>query len=189
MSSFHTLPSAGRAAILSLLSRLFLREVDDALLGELAREDIAETLDTLAPGARAEVTAALEDESAREALDVEYCRLFILPKGVSPFAASWASDGPTMERAALEDRIGTLFDALRMRPRDGELGRLPADHVGILLALASVAETRDEQGALAEESLAILRAGQAPFASAVAEKTTSHLYRASALLLTEVLGG
>ena len=188
MSSFGTLPTSSRSAVLSLLSRLFLREVDEALLRQLTREDIAATLEALAPGAAAEVTRALRDEGAREELDVEYCRLFLLPKGVSPFAAAWGWSDTQEQRAVLQDRIGGLFDRLRLRPQDSGLGHLPADHVGILLALASVALTGDEQGALADEALAILRAGRDRFAAAVAERTTSPLYRASALLLEEVLG-
>lgn len=187
MSSFHTLPSAERSAVLSLLSRLFLREADGALLQALMREDIAGTLDGLAPGTRAEVAGALEDEHAREELDAEYCRLFILPKGISPFAATWSGEGPPAESGVLEEQIGALFDALGMRPQEGDFGRLPLDHVGILLALASEAATRDEQGELAQECLAILRTGRDGFAAAVAAETTSCLYRASALLLGEVL--
>ena len=184
---FDVLPAPGRAAVLSLLSRILLKEVDGPLLAQLGRDDVAGALDALDPGASAEIAAAARDEGAREALDVEYCRLFLLPGGVSPYALAWIGGEVGAARAGLQTRIGGLLDDLGLRPGDHGLGNLPLDHVGVLLALAAVAEERDPRGAQASRAAALLRPWGRRFAAALEAAAEAALYRASARVLAAVL--
>lgn len=187
MSAFATLPATGRAAILSLLSRVLLTEVDDDLLDDLAREDVGEVLEVLEPGVGREIEAARKDAQAREALDVEYCRLFVLPGGVPPHAAAWAGDDPSAARVGYGERLGSLLDVLELRLQDFGQGRAPGDHVGIALALAAVAHTRDAEGDVAVAVLDLLRPWGPKFAEALAGRSEARLYAAAGRLLGEVL--
>jgi TorA maturation chaperone TorD len=184
---FDVLPAQGRAAILSLLSRILLKEVDGPLLAQLGRDDVAGVLDALDPGASAEIAEAARDEAAREALDVEYCRLFVLPGGVSPYALAWIGGEVGAARAGLQTRIGGLLDDLGLRPGDHGLGNLPLDHVGFLLALAAVAEELDPGGPQAAAVAELLLPWGRRFAAALETASRAALYRASASLLAVVL--
>lgn len=189
MSAFATLPATGRAGILSLLSRLLLEEVDVRLLEELSREEVRGGLEALEPGVGGEIAAAREDAAAREALDVEYCRLFVLPGGVPPYAAAWAAadDDPSAARFAHGERLGTLLDVLGLRLQDFGRGRVPADHAGIALALAAVAHAKDAEGDVAASALDLLRPWGARFAAALAARSEARLYAAAGRLLEQVL--
>ena len=186
-TTFDNLPASGRAAILSLLSRVLVKEVDEALLVELGRDDVAAVLESLAPGVTAEVARAVKDEAAREALDVEYCRLFVLPHGVAPYAVAWAGGEEGATRADLQSRIGGLMDDLALRPAAHGLGNLPLDHVGVLLALAAVADARGEEDELRAAAFDLLRPWGLRFAAALDTASRSALYRAAARLLAAVL--
>ena len=186
-SAFHVLPVDARAAILSLLSRLLVREVDEPLLAHLCRPEIAEVLEALEPGVGAEIARAERDPGVREELDVEYCRLFLLPGGVSPFALAWAGVEAGAARATLQAEIGERLDLLGLRPGDHGLGNLPLDHVGVLLALAAVAEVRDPDGTAAADTRELLRPWGRRFAEALEGAAASGLYRAVARLLDAVL--
>ncbi len=186
-SAWGDLPAAGRAAILSLLSRILVREVDGPLLAHLAREEIGGVLEVLDPTVTAEISEAARDETAREALDVEYCRLFLLPGGVSPYALGWVEGDAGASRAQLQTRIGGLLDDLGLRPAEHGLGNLPLDHVGVLLALAAVATERDPGGAAFVEALGLLCPWGERFAAALGARSNAALYRATARLLVAVL--
>lgn len=186
-SAFRVLPAAERAAILSLLSRVIVREADAALLAHLSRPEIADVLERLEPGVGAEIERALAEPTAREDLDVEYCRLFLLPGGVPPFAVAWTGGEAGTVRARLQAEVGAVLEALALRPGDHGLGNLPLDHVGVLLALAAVAEAREPDGPLAAEALGLLRPWGGRFAAALAETSEAGLYRATARLLDTVL--
>lgn len=186
-SAWEDLPATGRAAILSLLSRILVREVDGSLLAQLEREEIRGVLETLDPAVTAEIAEAARDESAREALDVEYCRLFLLPGGVSPYALGWVGGEEGASRAELQARIGGLLDDLGLRPADHGLGNLPLDHVGVLLALAALTTERDPDGAASVEAFDLLCPWGLRFAAALEATSDAALYRATARLLADVL--
>ena len=184
------LPRDDLAAVHLLLASLFLREADAPLLAQLATPDIADVLDLLEPGARAYLQETDWSEAARDELAAEYARLFLLPKGVSPYAVSWLPGEEGAVRARLGDEIGALQAALRVRPADLGLGNVPADHIGMLLALAAVAlerETAPADGGLAARVHALLGAWAPQFAASLLEGTGNPLYRAAARLLQELL--
>jgi len=79
-----------RGSVYLLLSRLFSREVDDALLEWLGSEETLSTLASLevdtAPFAACKVAGdSREKGELLEGLDEEYAALFILPGGLSPY--------------------------------------------------------------------------------------------------------
>ena len=165
-----------------------MKEVDESLLEELAREEISTVLETLDPAVTAEIAEALRDEASREALDVEYCRLFVLSGGVSPYALGWVGGEAGAARAELQTRIGGLLDDLGLRPAETGLGNLPLDHVGVVLALAAVALERDPDGDVSVEAFGLLKPWGARFAAALDAESNAALYRATARLLSAVLG-
>ncbi len=174
-------------AIHALLSRIFLKEADAELMTELARPEIADVLEELEPGF-AEYVRGPWDDAKLEEEATEYARLFLLPRGVTPFATAWLEGDEGAIRADLEERIAVLYDALRVRPADFGLGNVPSDHVGMLLALTSVALQVDSSGGLAAKCDE-LTSWVPHFAQRVAEESTSPLYRAAGRLTTSVLAG
>ena len=174
------------AAVYALLSRIFLKEADAELMDELARPEIADVLEALEPGFGAFVRAPW-DESRLEDEAAEYARLFLLPRGVPPYATAWRGGDEGAVRADLEEKIAVLHDVLRVRPADFGLGNVPSDHVGMLLALTSVALQVDTSGALAVKCADLTGDWVPRFAERVAAETTSPLYRAAARLTNSVL--
>lgn len=184
------LPREDLAAVDLLLANLFLQEADDDLLRELARPDIADVLDLLEPGLATYIRDTDWSESALEELAAEYARLFLLPEGVSPYAASWMPGEEGAVRARLGDEITTLYETLRVQPMDFGLGNVPADHIGMLLALTSVAlqtEPRPTGGGLAARAENLIRPWAPLFAEKLLEETENPLYRGAGQLLLFVL--
>lgn len=184
------LPRKELSVVDLLLARIFLKEVDAELLGELARPEVAEVMEQLEPGFTAYVRGRDWDDAALQELAAEYARLFLLPEGVSPFAVKWMQGEEGAVRARLEDQISILYESLRVKPVDFGLGNVPADHIGMLLALTSVAletEPAPKAGGLAARSQALIADWAPNFAAEMLEKTENPLYRAAAKLLPEAL--
>ena len=175
-----------RGAVLGLLGRIFLKEVDAPFAADLAQPAIADVLESLEPGFKAHIegswdTARLDEEAA------EYARLFLLPKGVTPYAAGWIAGDEGAVRGELGERITTLHALLGVEPADFGFGNVPSDHIGMLLALAAVASERDASGDIAEPCVSLLEPWGTRFADRLATESRSPLYRAAAQLLLAVL--
>ncbi|REK22859.1 MAG: hypothetical protein DWQ42_16235 [Planctomycetota bacterium] len=126
-SSLRRDPAAARSGMYRLLARLWLQEVDAALLAELCRQPLGEAFVAaggVLPAASDEVTTVLEP------LAVDYCRLFIGPSDhLPPYQSVWQTGQfqgatiPSLE--AFIDVIGYDVD------------RLPSgtmlDHLGVQL--------------------------------------------------------
>jgi len=181
------MPDQDVGAIYALLSRVFLKETDAALLHELARDEIAQIGESLAPGFRARIAPPHDDEARLEEEATEYARLFLLPGGVSPYAAGWMAGEEGAIRADLEERISNLYEVLRLRPADFGLGNVPSDHVGMLLALTAAAYGIEPSGDLANRCRALLKPWGATFGETLATTTESPLYRAAGRLLVILL--
>lgn len=173
-------------AVYALLSRIFLKEADAELVRELARPAIADVLETLEPGFAAYVAAPWDDARLEQSA-AEYARLFLVPGGVAPYAAAWMQGEEGAIRADLEEKINTLYDALQVRPADFGLGNVPSDHIGMLLALTSVALQVEASGGLAAQSRTLLDDWAPRFADAVIAQANDALYRGSARLLQRAL--
>ena len=184
------LPRKELSVVDLLLARIFLKEADAELLRELARPEVAEVFEQFQPGFNAYVRDREWSDSALHELATEYGRLFLLPEGVSPYAVKWMQGEEGAVKARLEDQISILYESLRVQPMDFGLGNVPADHVGMLLALTSVAletEPTPKVGGLASRSQALIADWAPQFSDALLEKTENPLYRAAAKLLPEVL--
>jgi TorA maturation chaperone TorD len=184
------LPREDLSAVHLLLANLFLREADEGLLTQLAQPEIADVLDLLEPGAAAYLQETRWNAAALDELAAEYARLFLLPKGVSPYAVAWIGGEEGATRARLGEEIGVLHEALRVRPTDFGVGNVPADHIGMLLALSAVAlqtESTPTEGGLAARVRTLLRPWASQFSAALVEGTENPLYRSAARLLEAVL--
>lgn len=176
---------AARGAVCGLLARIFLKEVDAAFAAQLARPEIAEAFEALEPGFAAHA-ARPWDEAAIDEEAAEYARLFLLPGGVTPYAAGWMDGDEGHVRADLANRIGSVHALLEVEPADFGFGNVPADHIGMLLALVSLAWEREPSGGLAARAEALLSDWARRFASALHRESDSPLYRAAAGLLRSV---
>ena len=183
------LPRDDASALHLLLANLFLREADADLLAQLAKPDIADVLELLEPGSRAWLQDTTWDEPALDELASEYARLFLLPGGVSPYAVAWMDGEEGNIRARLGDEIGSVMEALRVRPAEMGLGNVPSDHIGMLLALTAVALQTEEApagGGLVGRIHDLMRAWAPAFADGLHEKADTPLYRAAARLLQQL---
>ena len=184
------LPRADLAAVDQLLANLFLTEVDAELLRELAQPDIADMLDLLEPGLASYVRDTDWTEAALEELAAEYARLFLMPDGVSPYAASWMQGEEGAIRARLSDEISTLYEVLRLQPTDFGRGNVPADHIGMILALTAAAlqtEVAPKGEGLAGRAAGLIRPWAPQFSERLLEETGNPLYRGAGRLLLFVL--
>jgi TorA maturation chaperone TorD len=186
------LPREDLSAVYLLLATLFLREADAELLQQLAQPEIADVLDMLEPGTAAYLRETTWDAAALDDLAAEYARLFLLPKGVSPYAMAWIKGEEGALRARLGGEIGTLQQALRVRPDEMGFGNVPADHIGMLLSLTAVAlqaEADPSDGGIAARVIALMNDWAPRFCTALQEESMSPLYRAAGGLLAELLRG
>jgi TorA maturation chaperone TorD len=131
------LSSQERAPIDLLLSRLLLEELDAGLVETLAREEIVEILERVEPAVRASVNAPWT-EAREAAAREEYARLFLLPKGVPPFASAWLEGEREQLGAQLTSFVSRVMKVLDRESSDRH-GNLPLDHLGLLLELAATA--------------------------------------------------
>ena len=173
---------AARGAICGLLARIFLKEVDADFVASLARPEIADVFEALEPGFRPHLEGAW-DESRNDEEAAEYARLFLLPGGVTPFAAGWTDGDEGAVRADLGQRIGAVHALLAVEPADFGYGNVPADHVGMLLALVALAWERDASGGIAERAEALLAPWAPRFARRLQRESESPLYRGAGRLL------
>ncbi|MEO1084552.1 MAG: molecular chaperone TorD family protein, partial [Acidobacteriota bacterium] len=116
----------------------------------------------------------------------EYCRLFILPGGVSPFANVWLGKNPQDEVEALAVRIVELSARLGLEKPDP---RQPPTHVGWLLALAALAEQAGPEAQLERTVLdeELLQPWVPRFCRALEKNAREPLYRALGALLRQLI--
>lgn len=176
---------AQRSDLCALAAHLMLREIDRDSLAVLRAEGVPGILDRLAPGC----AAHLERDWDGQAFDLEaaeYCRLFILPDGVSPFAGAWTEDEGTRRLVIAEVEASATALGLGDRTPDD----LPADHLGVLLVLLAEAwRVADADGEPARSLAVSLLGGWLPrFLDALREHARSPLYRALAGLIEAAVG-
>ena len=158
-------------AVYELLSRVLVREVDDELIGLLAQDRACTVLEKAAPGF-GDYVAGFDDD-AKEAADEEYCALFVLPGGVAPRAAAWMDGELETVGARISQLSQHTLHALGRDIAPGPWGKVPLDHVSLLLHLAAAGGAADE-----------LIAPWAPsFGRALAARAKSPLYKATGEVL------
>ncbi len=176
-------PSTSLNAVEALLARIFLKEVDAALLRALAEPRVVEVFETLELEFERFIDPASWDEATFDDHAAEYARLFLLPGGASPYAAAWKSGDDGAVRAALNHEISSLYAALRLEPIDAGMGNAPSDHVGMLLSLCAAAGQIDASGDLHARARALLEDWAPSFAEKTRSLSTSPIYRAAARVL------
>lgn len=169
---------------LRLAASLLTRELDSPTRALLVRPEIADWLREAYPDLW-DVLSSF-DASAQEAVDEEYARLFLLPGGVPPRAAAWIDGALETVGAALSRRVHRhLTRCGREVDPEGPRGRLPLDHVGLLLELgADALGTPHEKEVM--DHLVVPWAPQ--FARALRQKARHPLYRWVAELVRATTG-
>ncbi len=168
--------NAELAPLYAFLSRLFALEIDRAWVSEIPAEAAA-LLDRLEPGTAAWL--ADFDDEVQESCAEEYARLFILPKGISLRAAAWLPGELATVGAEVSRWTQHYLDVLHLEVMAGPYGRLPLDHISLLLHLAGTADEAVGEE-LIERQIAPL-VGR--FGQRLAEHAQSPLYRAAGTLL------
>lgn len=113
------------ADVYAMLSRLWLRELDEALLVELQRQPLREAYETLG--------GVIPESSDLDTLAEEYCRLFIGPRGHLPLLESvWKRGELQSESTDSIQSFAELFGFQGDR-------NLMMDHLGVQLQIMSQA--------------------------------------------------
>ncbi len=174
---------AAYAALLELVARLFLAELDRAALEELSRSDVLELLDQLEPDTAKFVRATATSADATEQLASEFCRLFLLTPGTTnPVASSFEPSAGDV----LAAHVPHWEQGLGIEPGDGPWGHLPPDHLARLMALRAIATLDNSGEILADIERHAPARWLAQFGAAVLATTTAPIYRAAARLLIEL---
>ncbi len=173
-----------KASLAILAAHYLLHEIDPPGLEVLRQDDVLEVLEKLEPGCREYLAARSWSPDDFDAAAAEYCRLFILPGGASPYAAAWLGGDPLVAGPRIAARIEEAIRALGEDPQVPS----PRDHLGVLLTLTA----RAWQAGTAGEPLArelveeLLLPWMPAFSQALRQKTEHPFYRALGSLLSQL---
>ena len=173
--------SAAAAPIYALLSRILLNEIDHDLIATLENEVFLDTLEPIAPGLRLYVSTF--DEASAELAAEEFTRLFILPQGVAPRAAAWIDGELETVGARLSYKTQHYIELLGREIDTSVAGKLPLDHLGLLLDLAAVS-AGTEQGAAVVRDL--IEPWAYRYGDALSRRASCPVYVAAGQLLKEL---
>lgn len=181
--------TASLAPVYSIAARILLTELDREALEALNEERLLEVLETLRPGCRAYLRDTEWTSDALDDLAAAYCSLFILPGGVVPFAAHWLPGDAAVARDEFAVHVNEVLEALHVRPSDFGMGNMPTDHIGVLLALQSVAMERGSPADV-ERAGRLLQPWGPVFAAELTRRAAgmdAPIYEAAGRLVTELL--
>ena len=178
-----------RAPFYAVASRLLLAEIDAA-----AYQLVASTpLRAWVAGDDTNHGAWLDEgwsDGREAALREEYARLFLLPDGTPPFASAWLEGEREALGAQMHGFVTAALEALGREIRVAEpWGRIPLDHVGLLLDLVVVACAEEsERGDEIAEHICreALGAWVAGFGTAVAARAQQPVYVGLGRLLRDL---
>ena len=177
----------GRAAVFSWLARTLLFEIHDREFAVLLDGPIPEMLDRFVPGTADELRHALANAGARDELDAEFARLFLIPgpDAVPPIVTSWMTDATTepLTPEALGEHVSRWRVAAGQwasPPPDPELGRIPDTHIASVLRVhAAAAADTNLQTAIESVVAGPIQA----FARALQANAESRYYQAVGMML------
>ncbi len=169
--------------IYALVARLLLNEIDDELIAVVSTPMVLEILEPVAPGLRQYVQHY--DEAAHEAAAEEFTRLFIMPNGVSPRAAAWVEGELETVGAQLSKKAHGYMLNLGREVDVQVAGRLPLDHMGLLLDLAAMSVGTPLEQVVFQD---LVQPWAQRYGAALSAKADSPLYVAAGVLL-QGLGG
>jgi TorA maturation chaperone TorD len=157
------------ASLYNLLARLLSTEIDADFLALLHTPDIREIFEQIHPNC---LNIDLEEAAT------EYCRLFILPRGVPALASAWLPGDDPNKAAPIVGLVHNLKSTLTLSlPED----QLP-DHAAVLLPL--MAWLLDNQPEAAKDFHALALCPWIPaFATALKKKAKLPIYQATAEIL------
>jgi TorA maturation chaperone TorD len=161
------------APLYGLLSRVLAHELDEELVKTLAQPPVAQLLEPAAPGL-SDYLAAFDDD-AKEAADEEFCALFLLPGGVPPRAAAWIEGELETVGANISRAAQAQLDATGRDVATGPWGKLPLDHLSLLLSLASEGDR--------EVADHLVKPWAADFGRALSARASCPVYRATGEVL------
>jgi len=134
-----------RAPFYALVSRLLLEEVHRETFERLREEPVRSLLIAADSGCEGWLDQDW-DESRELRLREEYARLFLMSSGVPPFVSAWLEGDREKLGAELHAFVTGCLRALAREPRVVEpWGRLPLDHLGLLLELVNLAVEEDTE--------------------------------------------
>lgn len=169
---------------MQLLGRLLVEELSPELIRILRQPALLEAF-----GGMAYLTQEW-DAATYEQAAVDYCTLFVLPKGgVSPMAGAWLGGE---EREPTGVHIQTVVSSIRARvefPLPPTLAAVPPEHVGLLLFLGGqLACATDSE--LSQEAISFWKSTLCPwvsrFSASLAQTTVSPFYSKVGQLLGDI---
>ena len=178
------LPRASRAALYRLCADLLTHELDAARLRDL--REVSAVLVRVEPELGEWLATA--DAAALRALREEFARLFLLPRGVSPYASAWLDGDSQVLATQIATLVHRAMAALELE-QTRVAGSLSLDHLGLLYAVASTALDSDvpERVRVGEH---VEREALGPwvlaFADALAKRAEAPIYRALGRLIREI---
>jgi TorA maturation chaperone TorD len=184
---------SAQAGLCDLLGRLLLSAPDAELAQLLKTEAVGAALEALEPGIGGWLPGFDAGTPAFEEAREDYATLFLRPGGVSPRAEAWLAGtgggGVSVSRSAA-DGIRAALRRLGVVPADtSALGRLPPDHLALLLAAAAHG-LRNAGSADQRAADALLSEFFDPYATAFGRKlqarASTPLYRAAGALVMEL---
>ena len=177
-----------KASLATLVAHLLLHEVDGPTLEVLRQEGVLEVLEKLEPGCRDYLAGREWGPADFDSAAAEYCRLFILPRGVPPYASAWLGGDPLVAGPRVAARAAEVRRALGL---EGAGGNPPDDHLGVLLTFLA----RAWQAGPAGEPVARVLTGELllpwtpAFSEALEREADGPLYRALGSLLGQLSRG
>src|SRR5690606_19672325 len=120
----------------------------------------------------------------------EYCRLFVLPKGVTQQASHWIPGETEDIGHKLVAGVSQVLDGFDLQIQAQAMGNVPRDNVALLLLLAARLYEEDATSATRhgdEFVTTFVVPWAAHFSAALAKRTDNPVYRATARLLAEIL--
>ncbi len=178
------LPRESRAALYRLCADLLTHELDEARLRDL--REVSAVLVRLEPELGEWLAEA--DEAALEEVRVEFSRLFLLPRGVSPHASAWLEGGGEAQSTQIATLVHRAMAALELEQTE-IAGSLSLDHLGLLYAVVGAAldSTVPERTRIGEH---VEREALGPwvlaFADALTKRAEASIYRALGRLIREL---
>ncbi|MEM9463251.1 MAG: hypothetical protein AAGF11_54420 [Myxococcota bacterium] len=184
---FAASASSNRAAALPLASlyrfiaRITVTELDPPALGVLRQPAIRDILTRCDPQVPQVLDAPTTTAWRRDA-DEAFTAAFLLPTGAPPRAAAWRADGSDPSLDHLTSGVAHQMRRLGLERRiDGHAGRLPLDHLALMLEVAAVQLEREPAEASAWLGTYV-HGWAARWGRALAERSTYPIYRAFGVL-------
>lgn len=164
------------------VAHFLLHEIDEPGLEVLCQPGMLDVLEKLEPGCHDYLSRPWRADDFEKAA-VDYCSLFILPKGAPPFVSAWLGGTPHEHGPRLLAEIGQVSAKLGI-----EVGyaNLPVDHFGIVLTLVAEAWEQDAREAVTALEDGLLRSAIESFSPVARQRTQNVLYRALASLLLQL---